>query len=124
MILKKYLLKNYKSYSFSANSLLESVIALSIMATIIAISVNIITVLFNSENSILYYKTIQKIEELQWETVENKSFKTEKINFRSIEIKKTIEKYNDNNELKIIEYTFELNNKKHQSIFFISTNSD
>ena len=115
------LLRRYKNYRLLGGSILESVIALTIIIIVITVSIGIISILMNTENNLLYIKVHQKIKDLQWETINNKTYKSEAYYYDSIQINKKIEKLNDNEDLVKIKYFFKIRNKEFIYKFYRSS---
>ena len=97
------LLKNYKNNFLKASSLLESVIAISVISICILIAAKIYAQLLGSSYSYRYLQAISKIDNLFYEAKATQNFEAKDIKFKNYFIKKEVENKNEN--LKVLKYS-------------------
>lgn len=79
-----------------AGSLIESVIAMTIIAICLSMALIMYSRVLDSDYSIAHYQARQKVKELFWETRTEKQFIDEDYDFSSYTINKNIEKLENN----------------------------
>lgn len=88
---KTEIMKPLRTYSVSASSLTESVIAMVIVAACLSIAMMIYGQVLRSDRNIALYKGAQKVKELIAETILNKSFEDEIYDYETYSIEKKVE---------------------------------
>lgn len=97
-------LKKYKKAFVAGSSLLESVIAVTIIATCLLIAISIYAAVLNNSSSIDAYKVKFKINQLVSEMKASQQFDDEMYELKNYTIKKKVSNVEGNKELKKIEF--------------------
>ncbi|MBQ4821388.1 hypothetical protein [Aquimarina sp. MMG016] len=95
--------KKYKNY-IQASSLIESVIAVTIIATCLLIAIRIYVSVLNSSSSINSYRIKFKLNQLVNDTKSSQNFDDELFEFKTYAIKKTVSDYEGDKDLKRIKF--------------------
>ena len=85
--------KKYKKLLLDGSSLIESVIAITIIATCLLIAMLVFTSIINFNNPLNRYKLKEKISEIVEETRSNKNYFDESFEFEKYIILKKVEDY-------------------------------
>lgn len=105
--MRKTVLKESKKYNklfVKASSLLESVIAITIIATCLLIAIRVYASVLNSSSSINAYRMKFKVNELVNETKQTQEFDDEIYELKGYTIKKTVSDLEKNNKIKKVKY--------------------
>ncbi len=97
-------LKIYNKHFLSASSLIESVIAITIIATCLLIAIRLYAVVLHNSSSLDSYKIKFKVAELYDEMKTTSDFNDEVYEFNRFSIKKKVEGFEGNKELKNIKF--------------------
>ncbi|WP_298538918.1 hypothetical protein [uncultured Aquimarina sp.] len=97
-------LKTYNKYFLDGSSLIESVIAISIIATCLLVAIRLYAAVLNSSSSLNSYRMKFKVAELFNDTRIARDFDDELYEFKTYSIKKVVEDFQSNNELKNIKF--------------------
>ncbi|WP_179008675.1 hypothetical protein [Winogradskyella forsetii] len=106
-----------KSYKLKASSLIESVMAITIISICVFIATLVYVKLLDSDYEVSYYKAKHKIGELHLETIQQQLFEDETFDFESYKIKKTINDYSI--FLKQIVFVLETETKKERVEYLV-----
>ncbi|WP_109852420.1 hypothetical protein [Aquimarina sp. AU58] len=98
-------------YNVKAGSVIESVIAMTIIAICLSMALIIYSRVLGSDNSIAHYQARQKVKELFWETKSEKQFIDEDYDFESFTVVKKVEKLENNTGYKVV-FTIKVQSKK------------
>ncbi len=93
-----------KKHFLKANSLIESVIAITIIATCLLIAIRVYVLVLNSSDPFIAYKIRFKVDELVASTKREQTFDNEIYNFENYTIEKKVEAYQDTKGLKKVKY--------------------
>jgi hypothetical protein len=100
------LLKKFGKFKLVSNSLIESVIAITIIAIILTISMLIVSNIYGSQKGYIDEKTESTIDSLKYQLITRESDKSQiELHLGKIDVRKNI--YNNT----IIQYTFEFDIK-------------
>ncbi|GAA4272071.1 hypothetical protein U6A24_11230 [Aquimarina gracilis] len=104
-------------YKVKAGSVIESVIAMTIIAVCLSMALIIYARVLDTDNSMAHYQARQKVKELLWETRTEKVFEDEDYDFGSFLVDKKVEELENNIGYKVV-FTIKVNSKKetHQYI--------
>lgn len=108
------LLKKFKT---KAGSIIESVIAMTIIAICLSTALLIYARILDTDHNIAYYRAKQKLKELRWETKADKQFVNEDYNFETYSIKKEVTKLD--NKVYLVTYTLQVNSKKEKYQYIV-----
>ncbi|EZH73944.1 hypothetical protein ATO12_13760 [Aquimarina atlantica] len=98
-------------YNVKAGSVIESVIAMTIIAICLSMALIIYSRVLDSDHSIAHYQARQKVKELFWETKSEKQFIDEDYDFESFTVVKKVEKLENNAGYKVV-FTIRVQSKK------------
>lgn len=97
-------LKTYNKYFLEASSLIESVIAITIIATCLLIAIRLYAMVLNSSDSLNSYKIKFKIAQLYNEARITQDFDDELYDYKTFSIRKIVNEFQGKKELKNIRY--------------------
>lgn len=97
-------LKTYNKYFLKGSSLIESVIAISIIATCLLVAIRLYAAVLNSSSSLSSYKIKFKVAELYNDAKITSDFDDELYEFKTYSIQKKVEDFQSKKELKNIKY--------------------
>lgn len=97
-------LKTYNKYFLKGSSLIESVIAISIIATCLLVAIRLYAAVLNSSSSLSSYKIKFKVAELYNDAKRTSDFDDELYEFKTYSIQKKVEDFQSKKELKNIKY--------------------
>ena len=97
-----------RNYKLKASSLMESVIAIAIIAVCLLIASLIYVKLLDSDYEVAYYEAKQKVKELHFETITNQQFEDETYQYDAYKITKTV----NDTSIDLKEVNFEIKTKK------------
>ncbi len=97
--------KTYNKYFLNGSSLIESVIAITIIATCLLIAIRLYAMVLSSSDSLRSYKIKFKVAQLYNEARIAQDFGDELYDYKTFSIRKTVEEYEGNKELKQLKYT-------------------
>jgi len=107
--------KPCKKYYFNASSLLESVIAVSIIAVCLLVALKIYIIILDSRSSVNNLKQNYKVEKLFAEMKLNPQFESEVYDFKTFKIRKIVSNDERIEKLKKISYSVE---KKRDTVVY------
>ncbi|WP_378175241.1 hypothetical protein [Aquimarina sp. SS2-1] len=96
--------KTYNKYFLKGSSLIESVIAITIIATCLLVAIRLYAAVLNSSSSLNTYKIKFKVAELYDNAKISNDFDDELYEFKTYSIKKKVEDFQSNKELKNIKF--------------------
>ncbi len=97
-------LKTYNKHLLKGSSLIESVIAIAIIATCLLVAIRLYAAVLNSSSSLSSYKMKFKVAELYNNAKITSDFDDELYEFKTYSIKKKVEDFQSNKELKNIKF--------------------
>ncbi|AXT53927.1 hypothetical protein D1818_25085 [Aquimarina sp. BL5] len=97
-------LKTYNKYFLKGSSLIESVIAISIIATCLLVAIRLYAAVLNSSSSLSSYKIKFKVAELYNDAKITSDFDDELYEFETYSIQKKVEDFQSKKELKNVKY--------------------
>lgn len=97
-------LKTYNKYWINASSLIESVIAITVIAVCLLIGIKIYASILNNTTSVNSLQIEYTISKLYNESVIKQEFENEFYDFKSFSIEKEVSNFNNNSQLKHILY--------------------
>lgn len=101
-------------YRLKANSIIESVIAMTIIAICLSLAMIIYSNVIRTGKDLTDFIAHQKVKELLWEALSEKSFKNETYTFKYYEVVKEVEKKEESDSYKL---TFTVKRKSNKHIY-------
>ncbi|WP_091404250.1 hypothetical protein [Aquimarina amphilecti] len=97
-------LKTYNKYFLKGSSLIESVIAISIIATCLLVAIRLYAAVLNSSSSLSSYKIKFTVAELHNDAKITSDFDDKLYEFKTYSIQKKVEDFQSKKELKNVKY--------------------
>ncbi len=89
-------------YKLKGSSIIESVIAMTVIAICLSIAIVVYSRVLTSDNNTAFYMGQQKVKELLLEVEETNSFLDEDFDFETYKIQKRVEKVEESTAHKIV----------------------
>ncbi len=113
-------LKCFKAVAFKASSILESALTIAIISICILIVTTVYVKVFETGNSVVFYKAKHKISELLLDANDIEFFKNQEYDFKTYRLVKEIEDFNENPFVKKVVFTIATNNKRRKFSYIIN----
>lgn len=105
-------MESLNNYKIKASSLVESIIALVIVAVCLSIALVVYVNVLQSNRDMPFYRAEQKVKELFWTTKEQSLWEDEDYRFKTYSIQKKVESKNGLYETYKLTFTVHIANKK------------
>ncbi len=105
-------------YKVKAGSIIESVIAMTIIAICLSMALIIYARVLDADQSVAHYQARQKVKELLWETKTEKQFEDEDFDYETYKIEKKVEELDHNAGYKIV-FIIKVQSKKEKHQYIV-----
>ncbi len=95
-------MRSLSKYKIKAGSIIESVIAMTIIAVCLSMALIIYARVLDADHSIANYQARQKVKELLWETKTEQLFIDEDYDFESFTVHKKVEELENDSGYKVV----------------------
>ncbi|WP_046745023.1 hypothetical protein [Kordia zhangzhouensis] len=117
-------MKLLKNYNVKASSLLESVMATAIIAICMVVATIVFVNVFKTNFSTDYIQAHQKIHTIIHELHEQDKIEAQTYTFSNFTIEQEVNNYEDNSNIKQIDFTITTNTKTETFTYLISTTNE
>lgn len=112
-------MKSLNRYRVQAGSIIESVIAMTVIAICLSMALIIYTRVLDTDYSLTQYKARQKVKELLWESKTDQAFMDEDYTFESYSVEKKVEALEAKNSY-VLTFIIKVQSKKEVYKYIVS----